>query len=99
MSRVKQLKDERPDLVDLAEQADQLHDIKALHESNGGKALVELLMKDVVGVVHRLTTAKPEERDALCERLKANLNLAKLIINAEDNEAHLDQMIADNLAE
>ena len=87
-----------PEVQDLVEQAEALHEIKALYDQPGGKQLVSLLLKDVVSTVHLLANGN-QERDMLCERLKANLNLARLLIKAEENEQHLDDLIADALAE
>ena len=101
MSKTKQIQKETkdPSIIALAEEADIVRDIKALYDTPGGKRLVELLVKDIVGSVHRLTASKPEEREELIAQLKSNLSLARLIVNAEDSEKHLDEMIADALTE
>jgi len=89
----------RPDLQDLVTEADKLHDIKALSETEGGKQIIQLLLKDVVSTVHTITSAEPKDMPQLAERLKANLNLVRLLVKAGENEAHLDSLIADALAE
>lgn len=95
----KEVLEERPDLQDLVNEADKLHDIKALYDTDGGKQIVQLLLKDVVSTVHTITNAEPEKMPQLAERLKANLNLVKLFVKAGENEEHLDNLIADALAE
>ena len=96
MSRVKDLKDAPADIIALAEQADQLQDIKVLHQSAGGKVLVNLLVKDTINAMNKLAYST-DEREKYCATLRANLDLIKLLVNAKDNEAEADRMIQDAL--
>jgi len=96
MSRTKNLKGEAEDIVALAEQADQLQDIKVLYESNGGKVLVDLLVKEVTNTMNKLAYGT-DDREKNCATLRANLDLIKLLVNAKDNEAEADRMIAEAL--
>ena len=83
--------------LQLKEEKDKLGAIKALGDTKGGKALVSLLVTDIVGGVHKLIN----DGDAVKEvaEMKARMELAQLIINAEDNEEHLDTLIAEALSE
>jgi hypothetical protein len=109
MSRLSKVKEKNPELltnpevVDLAQQADHLHDIKALAESNGGKALVKILFTDVVHSVRKLggmyTTATHAELVSQIARMDAHLSTARLIVNAKDNLEYLDSELAEMLRE
>lgn len=90
---------QNPDLQDLVSEADKLHDIKTLYDTEGGKQIVNLLLKDVVSVVHTITNAEPKDMPQLAERLKASLNLVRLFVKAGENEEHLDSLIADALVQ
>ena len=96
MSRKNDVKGQPEDIVALAEQADQLQDIKVLYESNGGKVLVDLLGKEVVNTMNKLAYTT-DDREKNCATLRANLDLIKLLVNAKDNEAEADRMIAEAL--
>jgi hypothetical protein len=96
MTRVKDYKDAPEDIIALAEQADTLQDIKVLYESNGGKSLVKTLTKDVVNAMNSLAYGT-EHREQNCARLRANLDLLKLLVNAKDNEEEADRIIAEAL--
>lgn len=109
MSHLAKLKENNPDamedgfLVDLAESADSVHAIKAIADQEGGKVLVRLLLKDVVNAVNTLRTGYATlthtELIAHCATLNERINLAKLLINAEESEKALDKAIAEALAE
>jgi len=81
----------------LEEQKDQIHSIKALGDTDGGKELVALLVKDVVVGVHHLV-AGADHVKTIAE-MKARMELAQLILNAEDTEKELDILIAEALSE
>lgn len=96
MTRVKDNKGQPEDIIALAEQADQLQDIKVLYESAGGKVLVNLLVKEVVITMNKLAYST-DDREKNCATLRANLDLIRLLVNAKDNEAEADRMIAEAL--
>ena len=81
------------------EQVDQMHAIKALGDTQGGQELVTLLMQDVASGVYTLAYGDGSDRDRLCADLKANLNVVKLILNAEENEKILLAQIAEALSD
>ena len=104
MSRSKVLKDAgHDDSIDLAEQADKLQDIKALGDTNGGKELVNLLLTDAVNAARKMannyTTYSQNDFIAQCATIRANTDLARLILSAEDNLEYLDEQIAQLLAQ
>ena len=104
MTRVKDLKKAgHDDSIDLAEQADKLQDIKALGDTNGGKELVRLLLTDAVNAARKMannyTTYTQNDFIAQCATIKANTDLARLILSAKDNVDYLDEEIARILAE
>jgi hypothetical protein len=86
----------------LAEQYDQLHRIKALADTEGGKELQNLIMADVVARVNALEsqykTASHAEIIALCADLSSHLQLARLLTSAEENLKYVDEAIANALA-
>lgn len=96
MSRVKDFKDAPEDILALAEQADQLQDIKVLHQSAGGKVLVDLLVKDTINAMNKLAYST-DDREKHCATLRANMDLIKLLVSAEDAEAEADRMIQEAL--
>ena len=81
----------------LAEEKEQLHSIKALGDTDGGKALVSLLVTDIVGSMHHLINGSDHVQHIA--EMKARMELAKLIINAEASEEHLDTLIEEALRE
>jgi hypothetical protein len=84
--------------TELADQKDQLHTIKALGDTQGGKALVSLLVADIVGSIHKLTSGGHDPIKETAE-IKCRMELAQLIVNAEESEAHIDALIAEALLE
>lgn len=107
MSRKKELQKNRPnapqEVFDLAEQFDTNHELKALADTEGGKQLVELLLKDVVATVGNIAGNRAKwslaEFQAAGADLDTKLNLLRVITRAKENEQFLDEMIADALAE
>lgn len=107
MKKLQKIKKNNPDvdqnenLVQLAEEFDKLHDIKALADTPGGARLAELLVIDVVNNVNKLaynySSLSLSELQAICAALNANLGLAKLITKSKENLGHLDEMIAEQL--
>lgn len=107
MSKINQLKENNPkallndDIRALAEQADQLHDIKALFDTIGGKALFKLVTQDAVARVYALEanykTASHAELLALCADLSSHLQLARLLRRAEENERLADEALTEAL--
>jgi hypothetical protein len=88
--------------VDLAEQIDEIHDITALATSEGGKKLVVTLLKDVTTQV--LDMAQNSSNYDLAKfqgvtaKLRANLDLVKLLNSSEENEDYLKDLLKDALA-
>jgi hypothetical protein len=109
MENINKLKEERPelltdpDIVQLAEQADMAHNLKALYDSEGGKQLVKLFMQDAVSCVHRLrggySTMPHLELVALCAKLDVNISSAMLLMDAKEVKAVLDAELEEALRE
>jgi len=89
--------------VDLAEQIDEMHDIKALADTEAGKKLVALLLQDVVNAVSKIRSGRATnslaEFQSYAADIEANLGLAKLLINAKDNEEFLHEQLKDTLSQ
>ena len=87
----------------LQEQTDQLHDLKALGDTPGGKVLIDLYMKDAVGVVYQLANKHKDmnelELKARCIELNTFLYAAKMLINAEDAEKEVQATLEEALRE
>lgn len=109
MSRLAKIKQDNPELLEdqdfreLLEHADKIHDIKAVTEMNGGKALINYLLKDVVNGVYVLTaradTATHHEMVAILSRMKANLATVRFLSTAKGDVEHLDERIKEALLE
>jgi len=78
-------------------QKDTLHSIKALGDTQGGEALVSLLVADIVGSIHKLIGGADHIKEIA--EMKARMELAELILNAEENEKEIDRLIAEALSE
>jgi hypothetical protein len=107
MSRVNKIKAEAPDLLerpevlDAATHADELHALKTLYDTDGGKMLVDLLLKDVVYAVRNLSacykTATHTELIAIIAKLSSDLDTAKLLLNAKEGLEILDKELQEAL--
>ncbi len=107
--RVADLKTKAPDLLenqevfDLAAEADKLHDIKALADMPGGKQLTGILLKSVINNVYKLIslyrTAPDVELRAVIAQIDSELNVARVILNAEDGLKVLDAELTALLSE
>jgi hypothetical protein len=107
--RVTKIKEEapellsNPDIYNLAEQADQLHSLKTLADTDGGKDLINLLIKDVVYAVHKLCgkykIATHTELIATIADMHAHLTTAQLLLRSKDNleivDSELDEMLRE----
>jgi hypothetical protein len=92
-----------PDILQLAEQADVVHSLKALHDTDGGKQLVKLLIEDALGCVHRLSggyhTMSHIEMVSLCAQLDTKLATAKLLIDSKQVKEVLDAELEEAMRE
>lgn len=92
-------------VVPLQEQIDQLHDLECLFQTEGGKTLVKILLRDVALRVNSLQsvyrTATHIELVALIAEMDAHLSTAKSLLNAKAGkevlEAEFDEMIEEAL--
>lgn len=75
---------------------DTYHSIKALADTPGGKALVDVLVSEILGIVHQLANS---DADPLCAHLQAKMNLLRVIIKAEENEKAIDALLSGSLRE
>jgi hypothetical protein len=109
MSRINQLRTDRPEALsnpevfDIADQADKLQDLKVLYDTEGGKALVKLLMQDVVyGTKHLMAsyrTATHTELIAVIAKLASDYDTAKLLMDAKVGMEILDAELTEALSE
>lgn len=109
MNRVQNLRSKAPELLenqevfDLAAKADELHELKALSDTEGGKQLTHLLLKSVVNNVYKLITlyktAPDVELRATIAAIDTELNVARVILNAKEGLDVLDQELATLLSE
>ena len=109
MSRLVRIKEQQPEalsngvVVDIAEQADQLQELKALYDTDGGKVLVKLLVQDAINSVHMLRgsyrTATHTELITMIAALDAHLSTAQLLLSAKDGVAILDAELDEALRE
>lgn len=104
MSKKKQIQKSNPDnedAINLAEQFDTVHDLKALYDTEGGKQLVTLLLSDVTTAVYKIAAQRRElslqDFQSLASDIDTKLNLAKLLINAKENEEFLEEQIQEAL--
>jgi len=92
-----------PDIVQLAEQADIAHNLKALYDSEGGKELVKLFMQDAVCCVHRLrggyNTMSHIELIAIIAKMDINISSAMLLMDAKEVKEVLDSELEEALRE
>lgn len=82
---------------DLKERKDQLHSIKALGDTPGGQELVSLLVEDIVNGMHQLIGGVDHIK--VIAEMKVRMELAQLIISAEESEKHLDTLIKEALSQ
>lgn len=99
--------EERPDLKDdeqfmmLLAQADDLHGIKTLVDTDGGKQLIKLLSADVLNGVHLLRSKYKEathvELVAIIALLDSRVDLLRLLLNAKDSLSVVNEELENAL--
>jgi hypothetical protein len=109
MKRLEKIKDEQPEALsnqtvfDLAEQADQLQELKALYDTTGGKLLVDLLVQDASYRIQQLCagykTMTHTDMIALVADIDTHLATAKLLLNAKQGVQILDAELQEALRE
>lgn len=107
MSRLNNIKEKNPELLedqDFAElltSADTIHDIKVAAESNGGKALITYLLASVVNTIHVLSsqhqTMTHLELTAALSKMSTNLSTARFLTTAKGDLEELDKQIEEML--
>ena len=92
-----------PEFKGLLQQADKLHDLSALASTEGGKALIGLLIKEAVYCVHRLRssyrTATHPELLATIAELGAKIDTATLLLSAKESEDVINERLEEALRE
>lgn len=78
----------------LMDERDRLQKIRVLKESEGGKALIDLTVINVLNTMRQLSLS---DKDPLSATLKANLDMLALLANAKDNEDAVNDLIAESL--
>lgn len=90
-------------LEGLADDADKLHDLKAIFDMEGGKMLVDALITDVVGSVDRLASGYADltrdEFASLAAHISVNLALARTLTRSTENLKYADEALKDALSE
>lgn len=109
MNRVNKIKEDAPELLDNQEvmdaamQADKLHDLKALYDTPGGKALVKQLLSStrshIFNLIATYKTASDIELRARIAAIDTELNVARVLINAQEGLEVLEQELTDILSE
>ena len=84
-------------MSDLDKQKEKIHSIKALGDTEGGKALVSILVEDVVDSIHKLV--KGNDVNTEIAYIKANMKLLRHILNVKEDEEEIDKLIAEALLE
>ena len=79
----------------LKDERDQFHKIRVLKESEGGKALIDLTVINVITAMRQLALS---DKDPLSATLKANLDMLALLANAKDNEEAVNELITEALS-
>lgn len=82
---------------------DDLHDLKALYDTNGGKRLVSLLIKDVASQVQRFggqyATLSHIEMIALGASIHEKLALIHILTRSKENLEVMEKELEDALSE
>lgn len=109
MNKVNQIKKVAPELLekqevlDAAQQYDDLHKLKALYDTEGGKLLAKTLVDDAVGRLHVLrANAGSLTRDELVAgltRIDIALDTARSLMNAKEAMKLLDAELEAALSE
>ena len=82
------------EMLEQLQQRDEYHAIKVVGDTEGGKALIDYLVGQIMGTIHRLANS---DADPLCAHLQANMNLLRVLLKAEDNEKMLDEVLEEAL--
>lgn len=89
--------------TDEEQMRDDLHDLKALYDTNGGKRLVELLIKDVNANVQRLAgqymVLSHIEMIALAASISEKLAIAHTLTRSKENLAVIEEQLETALSE
>ena len=92
-----------PHVRGLLAQADKHHDLSALASTEGGKALIDQLIKDTVNGVHRLRgaykTATHIELVSIVAEMSAKIETATLLLKAKNAEAVISARLEEALRE
>jgi len=91
------------DKQDMEKDLAKISAIDAVAISEGGKALVDALVKDVVNGLDTLCTRYAElslqEFISLCADMKSKLDIARVICRSKKNKEELEQLIANTIKE
>lgn len=92
----------QPHIQELMEQSTKLHDLKALADTNGGKELIRLLVRDTINTLHSLRStyrdSSREELVAMIATMSAHYDVARMLIKAEENEKEAEEMLDEQLS-
>ena len=106
LSNIKEINpevEETPELVENAEAYDKLHALKALHDTEGGKVLVNSLVSDAVARIHYIrggyATLTHQQLITAISQIDVYLDTAKALMNAADGMRLLDEQIEEALSE
>ena len=93
--------DADPALVGIAEELDEKHALSVLAETEGGKLLIESLLKDIASTVTTLTVRYKDgthtDLVALCAKLDGRLDMYHALTRAKTHRKELQQILNDAL--
>jgi hypothetical protein len=91
----------RDSLLDLAEQSDKFHALKAIGQMEGGRVLKNALVGDILSAIHKIGsnhgTYTLQEFVALGAAVQANLILLSNLTGAEDSMKAVNDEIEEAL--
>ena len=94
---------EDPAIKSIADDLDKITAISALNNMEGGKILVDSLIKDIVSSVHTLMASHKDltlqEFVILSAEMKTKLDLAKALINSDKKKEYLNELLEQSLSD
>lgn len=89
-------------IAEIANDADKMHDLKAVFDMEGGKILVDALLRDVVGNVNKLSAMYGElshsQLISLAAAISVNIELVRTLTRSTENLKNADEALKDALS-
>lgn len=104
MATAKQIKDSKNESVkDIADDLDKVAALSALTDTEGGKVLVESLIKDIMSDLDRISsgykTLTNQEFIGIGASLKTNIDMVRVLSRAKENKKFLEELLEKELQE